>query len=142
MRINTRGLAGWIAGLWGGAILSIGLIAAPSGFAIASREVAGRIAGRMLAQEAWLSVVVAMVMLGLLWCSPRSAAPRPRGDVVLTVCALLCTLLGFFAIQPLMAEARAGQGLLSFGALHGISVVLFVLKGGLVSALAWRLTSR
>jgi hypothetical protein len=41
----------------------------------------------------------------------------------------------------MMDAARAGQGSLSFGALHGISAGFFVLKGLLVLALAWRLTA-
>jgi hypothetical protein len=53
---------------------------------------------------------------------------------------LFCTVAGYFAIQPMMAAARAGQGSLSFGALHGISSAFFVLKGLLVLALAWRLS--
>ena len=40
----------------------------------------------------------------------------------------------------MMAAARAGQGGLSFGALHAVSGGLFVLKGLLVLALAWRLS--
>jgi hypothetical protein len=41
----------------------------------------------------------------------------------------------------LMAAARAGQGPWSYGALHAASASLFVLKGLLVLALAWRLTA-
>ena len=43
-------------------------------------------------------------------------------------------------VLPMMAAARAGQGSLSFGALHGLSAGFFGLKGLLVLALAWRLT--
>ena len=41
----------------------------------------------------------------------------------------------------MMAAAKAGQGALSFGALHGISAVFFLLKGLLILALAWRLSA-
>jgi hypothetical protein len=44
-------------------------------------------------------------------------------------------------VQPMMAAARAGQGTVSFMTLHAISAGLFVLKGLLVLALAWRLSS-
>jgi hypothetical protein len=39
----------------------------------------------------------------------------------------------------MMAAARAGQGIWSFGALHGLSAAMFGLKGLLALALAWRL---
>ena len=40
----------------------------------------------------------------------------------------------------MMEAARAGQGPVSFGTLHAVSGGLFVLKGLLVLALAWRLS--
>jgi len=54
---------------------------------------------------------------------------------------LFCTIAGHFAVQPMMASAKAGTGMLSFGALHGISAGFFVLKTLLVGALSWRLTA-
>ena len=59
-------------------------------------------------------------------------------NLLLVLSALFCTVLGYFALQPMMEAARAGQGLLSFGALHGISSVMFVLKGLLLLVLVWR----
>jgi len=59
-------------------------------------------------------------------------------NLLLVLGALFCTVLGYFALQPLMEAARAGQGRFSFGALHGASSVLFVLKGLLLLALVWR----
>ena len=56
--------------------------------------------------------------------------------------ALFCTVAGYFALQPMMAAARAGQGAWSFGALHAVSAVFFGLKTLLVLALAWRLAAR
>jgi hypothetical protein len=63
-------------------------------------------------------------------------------NLLLVLGTLFCTIVGYFVLQPLMAAARAGEGSLSFGALHGISAALFALKGLLVLALAWRLTAR
>ena len=61
---------------------------------------------------------------------------------MLTLGALFCTVAGYFALQPMMAAARAGEGAVSFGALHGLSAGFYALKTGLVVALAWRLTAR
>jgi hypothetical protein len=82
----------------------------------------------MFIQEAWASLVLAA---GLLWWL------RPRHAWLLWG-TVACTLLGYFAVQPLMGAARVGQGLLSFGQLHMISSSFYGLKTLLVLALAWR----
>ena len=51
---------------------------------------------------------------------------------------LACTVIGYFALQPQMAAARAGQGLWSFGQLHAASSVFYVVKLVLLAVLAWR----
>ena len=62
--------------------------------------------------------------------------------MLLVLGALFCTVLGWFAVQPMMAAARAGQGSFSFAALHGVSTVLYGVKTLLVAVLAWRLAPR
>ena len=61
---------------------------------------------------------------------------------MLALGALFCTVAGYFALQPMMAAARAGEGGLSFGALHALSAGFYAVKTALVVALAWRLTAR
>jgi hypothetical protein len=58
--------------------------------------------------------------------------------MLLALGALFCTVAGYFGILPLMQAARAGQGTLSFGQLHGISSAFYFAKVLLVLALAWR----
>jgi hypothetical protein len=53
---------------------------------------------------------------------------------------LFCTVAGYFALQPMMAAARAGQGPWSFAALHVASTAFFSLKALLVLVLAWRVS--
>ena len=137
--------AALIAALWAGVLLCIGAIAAPAGFALLLPADAGRVAGRMLAIEAYMSLVLSMLLFAIERKSAREAAAAGTGsalstNIVLLFGALFCTVAGYFAIQPMMAAARAGQGAWSFGALHAASSSLFVLKGLLVLALAWRLT--
>ena len=139
--------AAWLAGLWAGILLGIGLIGAPAGFATGFPETAGRAAARMFAQEAYVSLLLAMVLFLMLRQQARTAAEAGAGSVLnanmlLVLGALFCTVAGYFALQPMMAAARAGQGSLSFGALHGISAGLFGLKALLVAVLAWRLAGR
>jgi hypothetical protein len=145
MRIDNRRVGACIAGLWAGVILCIAAIGAPAGFANLLPEAAGRVAGRMFMQEAYLSLVLAVILLLLMRPLARADAEAGRGslfstNIVLVLGTLFCTMFGYFAIQPMMAAARAGQGALSFGALHAISAIFFGLKGLLALALAWRLS--
>lgn len=142
----ARRLAAVLAGVWAGVIAGIGFIAAPAGFAILQRSVAGGVAGRMFAHEAYLGLGVCAVLLVLVRRQARVNAQAGKGslfstDLILVLGALFCTMLGYFGLQPLMAAAREGQGPWSFGALHGASAVFFGLKGLLALALAWRLSA-
>jgi len=139
-------VAALLAGAWAGVLLCIGAIATPAGFALLEPAMAGRVAGRMFAQEAYLSLVLAVVLFAIERRHARQAAEAGQGSVLstnllLVFGTLFCTVAGYFAIQPMMAAARAGQGAWSFGALHAASAMFFGLKGVLVLALAWRLVS-
>lgn len=138
-------VAAWLAGIWAGGLLVIGGMAAPAAFAVTTPEVAGRIAGRLFAQEAHIGLGLAAALVLLLRHHARRVADQRAGslfspELMLVLGAVFCTVAGYFALQPLMAAARAGQGSWSFGQLHGVSAVFFGLKGLLVLALAWRLT--
>jgi hypothetical protein len=142
--MNDRRVAAVLAGMWAGGIATLGLIAAPAAFAVLQRSVAGAVAGRMFAHEAYAGLVVAAVLLWLVRRQSKREAAAGQGSVlstnlVLVLGALFCTVFGYFALQPLMAQARTGQSTWSFGALHGASTVFFGLKGLLTLALAWRL---
>jgi hypothetical protein len=139
-------LAAALAGLWAGVLLCIGAIAAPSAFATLVAADAGRFVGRMFAQEAYLSLAVALVLIVIERQRGRDAAEADAGSVLSANILLLfgtmfCTVAGYFAVQPMLVAARAGQGPVSFAVLHAGSSGLFVLKGLLVLALAWRLTA-
>lgn len=145
--MNTTRLAAWLSGLWAGVLLGIALIGAPAGFATTATETAGRIAGRMFAQEATLSLAAAVVLFLLLRARARRAAEAGAGslfstDMLLVLGTLFCTVAGHFALQPMMAAARAGQGSWSFGTLHGASMAFYGLKTLLAAVLAWRLAPR
>ena len=76
-------------------------------------------AGALGRAGAWLAGVWAGIMLGV----GAIAAPT------------------LFQLLPLFEAARAGQGSVSFGALHALSSGFFALRLVLVAALAWRLTA-
>ncbi len=132
-----------LPGLWAGWLLCVALLATPAVFAQLSGAEAGRMVGRMLAQEAYTSLALGMVMVALERVAARRAAlagigPQFSLGMVLALGALFCTVAGYFAIQPLMPAAKAGQGAFSFGQLHAASAAFYVVKGLLVLALAWR----
>ena len=142
----ARRIAALVAGLWAGVLMCIGAIAAPSAFATLVPADAGRFVGRIFAQEAYLSLAVAIVLFVIERQRSRDAAAAGTGSVfsanlMLLLGTLFCTVAGYFALLPSMAAARAGQGTLSFAALHAVSGGLFVLKGLLVLTLTWRLSS-
>jgi hypothetical protein len=132
-----------LPGLWAGWLLCVALLATPAVFAQLSGAEAGRLVGRMLAQEAYTSLALGVVMVALERVAARRAAlagtgPQFSAGMVLALGALFCTVAGYFAIQPLMPAAKAGQGAFSFGQLHAASAAFYVIKGLLVLALAWR----
>ena len=140
-------LAGWLAGIWAGLLLCVAFIAAPAPFATLASADAGRVVARIFAQEAYLSLAFAVVLYIPLRKQAQLAAAAGKGSVVsanvlLVLGTLFCTVAGYFALQPMLVAARAGQGRFSFGALHGASMAFFALKGLLVLGLAWRLTGR
>ncbi len=139
--------AQWLTGLWAGVLLCIALLAAPAAFAVLSSADAGRLAGRMFAQEAYLSLLLVVLLFALE--RPRALADARAGrgsvfstNILLLMGTLFCTVAGYFAVQPMMAAARAGQGAWSFAALHGASAGFFATKALLVCVLAWRFGSR
>jgi hypothetical protein len=133
--------------LWAGVLLCIAFIATPAPFAMLAPTDAGRVVARMFGPEAYLSLALCAVMFVIERRAARRQALAGAGSVLsanllLVLGALFCTVAGYFALQPMMAAARAGQGTWSFGALHGASLSLFALKGLLVLALAWRTAAR
>ena len=129
--------------LWLGMLLCIAGIATPAPFALLERADAGKVAGRILAQEAWLSLLLALLLLVVERARARQAAEAGQGSVLSTEMLLLlgtlfCTVAGYFGIQTMLPAARAGQGALTFGQLHLVSTLFFGLKIVLLAVLAWR----
>lgn len=137
-------LSALLAAAWMGLVLTLAVVAAPAAFAVLDRPVAGLLAGRMFAIEAQVGLGLALVLFLIERRLASAAAAQGRGSVLsapvlLVLGALFCTVLGYFALQPMMAQARAGQPTpLGFGALHGVSSAFFGLKGLLLAALVWR----
>ena len=132
-----------LAALWGGFLLCIATVATPSAFAVLERAQAGAYVARVFAVEAQISLALGLVLMLLERRRTRDALEA--GDtstqfslrLLLPMVAVFCTVAGYYGLQPLMAEARAGTGMASFAALHGASLAFFAVKGLAVLALAW-----
>ncbi|MCW5612359.1 MAG: DUF4149 domain-containing protein [Rubrivivax sp.] len=132
-----------LPGPWLGLLLTVALVATPAPFATLAQADAGRVVARVLAHEAYASLAFGVVLLLLERRAARGAADAGTGSqfsagLVMALGTLFCTVAGYFALQPMMADARAGQGALSFAQLHAISAGFYLVKTGLVATLAWR----
>ena len=135
-----------LPGLWAGWLTCVALLATPAPFALLAQADAGRVAGRMLAQDAYTALALGAVLLILeRQAARRSASSATHGHgmqfsagMALVLGAVFCTVAGYFALQPMMVVARTGGGLLSFGQLHAVSAAFFIIKLGCVAVLAWR----
>lgn len=132
-----------LAALWGGFLLCVAFAAAPSAFAVLERANAGLFVGRLFAVEAQVSLAAALILMLLERRIARDAVEAGAASdvfsakLLLPAIALFCTIAGHYGLQPLMANAKAGVGIASFGALHGASLAFFGVKGLAVLALAW-----
>lgn len=134
-----------LAALWAGELLCIAVIAAPSAFAVLERPQAGILVGRLFELDAQLGLVCGLLLVMMERRLQREAGEGGRvlsAGLLLPLTALLCVVAGYYGLQPLMDAARSGHGAVSFGALHGVSMLFFAVKLLAVLVLAWRASSR
>jgi hypothetical protein len=135
----------WLAGAWAGVMIGLGVIAAPVLFALLPRADAGRVAARLFSLDATIGIVVGAVLMLIGLQIGRDRAERTQGsrfslEFALALAALLCIVIGYYALLPMIEEARAGRGALSFGTLHAIASAFFVVRLAIAAVLAWRLS--
>lgn len=124
-----------IATVWCGSLWTIGYMVAPTLFAtLADRVLAGSIAGSLFRIEAWLSLAAGALLL-LIEYRAAPDARRGRRHVIAVAGMLACTAVGYFGIQPFMAELKAAAGpggvmapdlRARFGMLHGVSSAFYL----------------
>ncbi len=130
--------------LWAGSLWTVGYLAAPTLFAtLPDRMLAGTIAGSLFRVEAWLSVACGLLLLLLLLLDRGFA--RRQVCIVLVVLMLVCVSVGYFGLQPFMAELRAAAaasggvmdeaGRARFGMLHGVASLIYLAESLLAVAL-------
>jgi hypothetical protein len=130
--------------IWAGSLWTVGYLVAPVLFAsLPDRSLAGSIAGMLFRAQAWLSLACGLLLLLLVWLD-KSLSPK-RTPIILMIAMLACVLVGYFALQPFMAEVRAAAanngGVMDdamrsrFGMLHGIASVIYLLQSVLAVVL-------
>lgn len=129
--------------LWAGSIWTVGYLAAPTLFTtLTDRVLAGTIAASLFRIEAWLSLLCGVLVYLLL--SMEQATPTRRVCQRLVMAIMLCVLIGYFGLQPLMAglrEAAGPAGVMEgaartqFGLLHGAASLIYLVQSVLAAIL-------
>lgn len=127
-----------LAALWAGSLWSVAYQAAMH-FATLDRGTAGTAAGRLFANQTWLTLVCAAVLTGLVWASAAIKLDADRALrrklLALIAAAVGCAVIVRFGIQPAMAALReaAGPGQVMdtalrarFGILHGLASLVYL----------------
>ena len=128
-----------VATLWAGSLWTIGYLVAPVLFStLTDRVLAGTVAGQLFRIEAWVSVTCAAVLIASLIFGNADSRPGLQHRLLFIILAMLfCTVVGYFGLQPFMAELReaAGPGGVmdselraKFGMLHAASSVLYLVQ--------------
>ena len=121
---------------WVGSAWTIGYVVAPLLFAtLTDRAQAGTLAGLFFKAEAWISLMCGASLLAILWAERDN--PTRILQIKLVIVMMLCAVIGYFGLQPYMAELRAiaaqSGGIMDdamrtrFGVLHGVASVIYLL---------------
>ena len=141
-----------LAGLWVGGFITIGYLVTPILFsALGDRQVAGMIAGNLFRLEAYLSVVLSVVLMLASNFLAFKGFDHFRVVRWILLGMLACAVGAGFILMPWMSSLRdqalieglsvmASSSAPLFSRLHGISSGVFIAQSILGIALAWRLT--
>jgi MFS family permease len=137
-----------IATFWVGVLWTVGFVVAPILFSsLADRALAGTIAGSLFRVVAWLSLFCAAALIALLFQATRSENLKPPKTLFYLIAGMvICTLAGYFGLQPYMASLReilhatadASQlvdAKKQFGMLHAASTGIYIVQSLLGAAL-------
>ena len=123
--------------LWAGSLWTVGYLAAPLLFAtLPDRMLAGTIAGSLFRAEAWLSLACGILLLAIFRSDTTLQSRTICTRIVIVM--LVCVVVGYFGLQPFMAEIRAAAAQaggvmddamrMRFGVLHGVASIIYLLQ--------------
>jgi len=124
---------------WLGVLWSVGYLAAPVLFEmLEDTRLAGMIAGQLFHLVAWLSLIAAALLLGLL---PLTATPGRLRSAKMAAAGIMVSLVSAmeWIVRPMMESARLPDGSAGeqFLVLHGVSAVMYLLASLLGLVLLW-----
>jgi Domain of unknown function (DUF4149) len=124
-----------VLALWAGSLVTVCAIAAPAAFAVLpDRQLAGRVAARLFLVETTIGVVASALFFATYAASKVVA---PRSVAFLVAIAAFAPLASYVILSPLMDAARASGNMARFGALHGVSALLFLIACVCAPAALW-----
>lgn len=152
MYITAQRVFLYVFSLWLGSLVTIGYLVAPVLFAtLSDTRIAGMIAGRLFRIEGAISLVLGVALIVFANLLVKRGLTRYKQVRWYLLMMLVSAATVSFVLQPMMNAMRdeaASQGVsvmlsslgASFGMLHGISSVLYLVQtlSGLI--LLWRLT--
>jgi hypothetical protein len=121
--VIAQRIVAMVLALWAGSLVTVCAIAAPSLFAVLpDRHAAGQVAARLFLIETVIGVIASACFF-VAFATNRVVTPR--SVAILIVIAAAGPLLSEVALDPLMESARRAGDMARFGALHGLSALLF-----------------
>ena len=142
----------YIFALWLGSLVTIGYVVAPVLFAtLHDTQVAGMIAGQLFRIEGTISLVVGVALIVFANLLVKRGLAHYKQVRWYLLAMLIGAAIVAFILQPMMnamREEALAQGFpvmlsplaASFGRLHGVSSVLYLIQTLLGLVLMWRLT--
>ena len=122
---------------WVGSMWTIGYVVAPLLFAtLTDRAQAGTLAGLFFKAEAWISLICGASLVAIIWTQREH--PTHILQIKLVLAMMVCTVVGYFGLQPYMAELRAiaaqSGGIMddatrsTFGMFHGAASAIYLIQ--------------
>ncbi len=138
-RLHVLLITFWVGSMW-----TVGYVVAPLLFAtLTDRAQAGTLAGLFFKAEAWISLICGASLLAIIWTQREH--PTRILQIKLVLAMMVCTVIGYFGLQPYMAELRAiaaqSGGIMDdamrtrFGMLHGVASAIYLIQSVLAMAL-------
>lgn len=120
--------------LWVGSLWAVGYLAVPVLFKqLADRQLAGMLAGEMFHLVGWIGLVCGGVLLIMALRRAHHGAWYRQRRVIVIGLMLVLVAVGMFVLQPMMQELKqaglvpGSEAAARFGALHGVSSVLYLI---------------
>ncbi|HWI82426.1 DUF4149 domain-containing protein [Ramlibacter sp.] len=124
------------AALWWGSLGTVGFLVVPLLFAnLPSAALAGNVAGKLFAAEAWVAVGSALVLLLASRAAQRSSLQWRGGALLFVIAGLLLALLVELAVAP---RILARENLRLW---HGVGSAMYLLQWLCAGVVLWKVTS-